>query len=127
MQILDTDFLVIGGGLAGLTAALKLSARGRVLVAVKKEPTDSNTSHAQGGIACVMDADDTFAGHIQDTLTAGAGLCHRDVVEAIVTAGPTYIRELEKMGHTVAFIGPDQFRTVALPGYAEIRMALAPR
>jgi L-aspartate oxidase len=98
MQILDTDFLVIGGGLAGLTAALKLSARGRVLVAVKKEPGDSNTSHAQGGIACVMDPDDTFASHIQDTLMAGAGLCHREAVEAIVTAGPASIRELEKMG-----------------------------
>ncbi len=98
MQILDTDFLVIGGGLAGLTAALKLSAGGRVLLAAKKEPTESNTSYAQGGIACVMDPDDTFASHIQDTLTAGAGLCHRDVVEAIVNAGPASIRELEKMG-----------------------------
>jgi L-aspartate oxidase len=98
MQILNTDFLVIGGGLAGLTAALKLSARGRVLLAMKKEPGESNTSYAQGGIACVMDADDCFASHIEDTLTAGAGLCHRDVVEAIVNAGPAYIRELEKMG-----------------------------
>ena len=98
MQILDTDFLVIGGGLAGLTAALKLSARGRVLLAMKKEPDESNTSYAQGGVACVMDADDCFASHIEDTLTAGAGLCHRDVVEAIVNAGPAYIRELEKMG-----------------------------
>ena len=98
MQILDTDFLVIGGGLAGLTAALQLSARGRVLVAVKKGLTDSNTSYAQGGIASVMDPDDTFERHIQDTLVAGAGLCHRDVVEAIVTAGPPNIRELEKLG-----------------------------
>jgi L-aspartate oxidase len=98
MQILDTDYLVIGGGLAGLTAALKLSAHGRVLVAVKKELTESNTSYAQGGIACVMDPDDSFARHIQDTLIAGAGLCRRDVVEAIVTAGPTCIRELEKLG-----------------------------
>ncbi|TAN35619.1 MAG: L-aspartate oxidase [Verrucomicrobia bacterium] len=98
MQILDTDFLVIGGGLAGLTAALKLSTRGRVLVAMKKEMTESNTSYAQGGIACVMDPEDTFARHIQDTLVAGAGLCHRDVVAAIVTAGPPLIRELEKLG-----------------------------
>lgn len=98
MQILDTDYLVIGGGLAGLTAALKLSAHGRVLVAVKKQPTESNTSNAQGGIACVMDPEDTFERHIQDTLVAGAGLCQRDVVKAIVTAGPPLIRELEKLG-----------------------------
>jgi L-aspartate oxidase len=98
MQILETDFLVIGGGLAGLTAALKLSTRGRVLIAAKKEPNESNTSYAQGGIAAVMDPGDSFASHIEDTLVAGAGLCRRDVVEAIITAGPPCIRELEKQG-----------------------------
>ena len=98
MQILDTDYLVIGGGLAGLTAALKLSAGGRVLVVTKMALAESNSGYAQGGIACVMDPKDSFASHVADTLQAGAGLCHPDVVAAIVNAAPARVHELERMG-----------------------------
>ena len=98
MQILDTDYLVIGGGLAGLTAALQLSARARVLVVTKMDLAESNSGYAQGGIACVMDPEDSFAAHVADTLTAGAGLCHPDVVETIVSQAPDRVHDLERLG-----------------------------
>jgi len=93
-----SDYLVIGSGIAGLWAALKASEHGEVLVITKKDSADSNTNHAQGGIAGVFAPDDSFELHIQDTLTAGAGLCHRDAVEMLVREGPDRIRELMDVG-----------------------------
>ncbi len=101
MQTFDTDFIVIGSGIAGLMSALHLARYGRVLILTKKDRADSNTNFAQGGIACVMNSDDSFEQHVQDTLTAGAGLCRESVVRAIVGAGPDRIAEIERMG--VAF------------------------
>jgi L-aspartate oxidase len=101
MRIRDVDFLVLGSGLAGLTAALRLCPHGRVLLATKKRVDQSNSDWAQGGIACVVDASDTFESHVQDTFDAGAGLCSEPVVRAIVEAGPDRIRDLEAWG--VAF------------------------
>jgi L-aspartate oxidase len=98
MVIIDSDFLVIGSGLAGILSALRLSRRGRVLVATKREPEDSNTSCAQGGIACVADPDDSVAEHVRDTLDAGAGLCVEPVVRAVVSSAQDQIRELESLG-----------------------------
>jgi L-aspartate oxidase len=98
MQTRDTDFLVIGSGLAGLTAALRLSAHGRVLVASKREATECNTRYAQGGVACVVDPDDTLAEHIADTLQTGGGLSEESAVRAIVEGGPERIAELEALG-----------------------------
>ncbi len=95
---LQTDFLIIGSGIAGLSLALKLSELGRVLVTTKKAKEDTATSLAQGGIACVSSPDDSFDLHIQDTLRAGDGLCHEDVVEFIVKEAPGRIRELEALG-----------------------------
>jgi L-aspartate oxidase len=71
---------------------------GRVLLVTKKESADSNSNNAQGGIACVMDPDDTFEKHVADTLDAGAGLCDEKTVREIVEAGPARIAELEKYG-----------------------------
>ncbi|MCE9614148.1 MAG: L-aspartate oxidase [Lentisphaerae bacterium] len=96
--MVDTDFLVIGSGLGGLMSALHLARRGRVLVVTKKERGETNTSYAQGGIACVMTEEDSFGKHVADTLDAGAGLCDAAVVERIVTAGPERVAELEKLG-----------------------------
>ena len=93
-----TDILVIGSGVAGLMAAVKLSSFAQVTVVTKKEADDTSTSRAQGGIATVLDAADQFEYHIQDTLNAGAGLCHPDVVETIIRNGPRAIRELMDMG-----------------------------
>jgi L-aspartate oxidase len=98
MKIIDCDYLVLGSGIAGLMSALHLSRHGRVLVVTKKGRAESNTNYAQGGIACVMDSDDSFAQHVADTLDAGAGLCHEDVVRAIVSNGPARIAELERFG-----------------------------
>ncbi|MBA4388950.1 MAG: L-aspartate oxidase [Verrucomicrobia bacterium] len=98
MKIIDCDYFVVGSGIAGLMSALHLSKLGSVLVVTKKERADSNTNHAQGGIACVMTSDDSFQEHIHDTLVAGAGLCNEDVVRRIVSGGPERIAELERLG-----------------------------
>ena len=92
------DYLVIGSGLAGLWFALHVADRGRVAVVTKKACTESNTYYAQGGIAGVWDDDDTFDSHIQDTLSAGGGLCDEEAVCAVVTEGPEQIRALIELG-----------------------------
>ncbi len=92
------DFLVIGSGIAGLTFALKVAARGTVLLVTKGEASSSSTYYAQGGIASVWSKQDRFDLHIEDTLRAGAGLCHREVVELVVRSGPDRIRELIRWG-----------------------------
>ena len=94
----DFDFLVLGSGSAGLTFALRASEKGRVALITKKDRTDSNTNWAQGGIAGVMGGDDDIELHVQDTLIAGAGLCHEDAVRVLVTEGPERIRELMEFG-----------------------------
>lgn len=92
------DILVIGSGVAGLMAAIKLSAFARVAVVTKKSADDTSTSRAQGGIATVLDDADKFEYHIRDTLTAGAGLCRKEAVETIVREGPSAIRDLINLG-----------------------------
>src|SRR5580704_117458 len=95
---ITTDFLVIGGGIAGLSFALKAATRGSVAVLVKAGSDDANTSYAQGGIASVWSVDDSFESHVEDTLRAGAGLCNRAAVEGIVRDGPEVVRELIRLG-----------------------------
>jgi len=89
---------VIGSGVAGLMTALKAARFANVTIVTKKEADDTSTTKAQGGIASVLDDADRFEYHIRDTLNAGDGLCHADVVEVIVTEGPAAIRELIEMG-----------------------------
>jgi L-aspartate oxidase len=98
MTQIKTDFLIIGSGVAGLTFALKVAEFGDVALVTKKGIMDSNTSHAQGGIASVFGELDSFDLHIQDTLASGDGLCNRDVVEMVVKNGPGRIRELIDLG-----------------------------
>jgi L-aspartate oxidase len=92
------DFVVLGSGVAGLSLSLKLAAHGSVAIATKRRPADSNTAWAQGGVACVTSAEDSFDLHISDTLVAGAGLCDQAAVRTIVTEGPTAVRELMRIG-----------------------------
>ena len=94
----STDVLVVGSGIAGLTFALKLAPRARVLLVTKKERAASSTNYARGGIASVQGSDDDFDLHVQDTLVAGAGLCHPRAVEALVREGPARVRELIEWG-----------------------------
>jgi L-aspartate oxidase len=95
---MDADFLVIGSGLAGLTFALRAARHGSVLVLSKDRMPESATNYAQGGIASVWSPEDSFEAHVEDTLIAGAGLCHRDIVELVVREGPERIRELIALG-----------------------------
>ena len=92
------DFLVIGTGIAGLSFALKAAQYGPVAIITKKTDRESNTNYAQGGIASVITPDDSFDLHIEDTMEAGAGLCHPDIVERVVRDGPVRIQELIDWG-----------------------------
>jgi L-aspartate oxidase len=92
------DYLVIGSGIAGLTFALEVADHGRVAVVTKDRSDESNSSYAQGGVATVWSAEDSFDAHVADTLAAGAGLCHEDVVEMVVREGPERVRELIALG-----------------------------
>jgi L-aspartate oxidase len=94
----DFDFLVLGSGLAGLFYALRVAEHGRVAIVTKRAAADSATAWAQGGIAAVLAEDDSFAGHSEDTLVAGAGLCHADVVQAVVERAPRVIESLVRLG-----------------------------
>jgi L-aspartate oxidase len=91
---METDYLVLGSGLAGLYFALRASAHGRVMVVSKRSLTEANTQYAQGGVAGVLGPDDSPEKHVEDTLRTGDGLCKRDVVELCVREGPDHIRHL---------------------------------
>src|SRR6476659_5280429 len=88
------DFVIVGGGVAGLRAAIALAGTGRVLVLTKAAPAESNTGYAQGGIAAAVGDDDSAALHAADTMRAGAGLCDEEAVRVCVEEGPRYVREL---------------------------------
>ena len=95
------DFLVIGSGIAGLFYALKVAEReprARIAIVTKKEEEATSTNRAQGGIAAVMAGTDSVESHVADTLRVGCGLCHQDVVEKVVEAGPSAIEDLIRYG-----------------------------
>ena len=97
-MIVESNFLVIGSGIAGLSFALQAAAHGTVSVVTKREIAESATRYAQGGIASVFSSEDSFEAHIEDTLVAGAGICHEDVVRMVVEEGPQTIRSLIDWG-----------------------------
>jgi L-aspartate oxidase len=120
---LRADFVVIGGGIAGLRALADLVGTGEILLLTKAGPAESNTGYAQGGIAAAVGPDDTPARHRADTLAAGAGLCDEDAVDVLVTEGPRYVRELLDWG--VAFDRDEDGRpALAREGAHSVRRVL---
>ncbi|MFY9154329.1 MAG: L-aspartate oxidase [Prolixibacteraceae bacterium] len=92
------DTIIVGSGLAGLTAAYHASKKGTVAIITKSQLDISNSYYAQGGIAAVTDPEDTFESHIQDTLIAGRGLCDLDAVEILVEEGQKCVQEIIRIG-----------------------------
>lgn len=109
-----TDFLIIGSGIAGLSFALEAAKHGTVLMITKKQDTESNTNYAQGGIAAVRDAMDSFDQHIEDTMKTGAGLSNRLAVETMVREGPQRIEDLMNYGVEFSFFWKDNKKVLAL-------------
>lgn len=99
---LETDYLVLGSGIAGLNFALQAAEHGKVLVVAKKALDDTATNWAQGGVAAVLAETDSFDKHIEDTLTVGDGLCDRAIVEMVVREGPAQVRRLLELGVNLA-------------------------
>lgn len=99
--MMQADVVVVGSGIAGLFFALKAARYGTVAVVTKKSRPESSTNWAQGGIAAAFGSDDSPELHREDTLVAGAGLCHPDAVDALVREGPQRVSELIELG--VAF------------------------
>jgi len=96
--MIKTDFLVIGSGIAGLTFAIESAKRGQVIIITKSELSESNTKLAQGGIAAVLDDEDSIESHIQDTYQAGVRLNHLPVIREVVSCAADRIRDLIDMG-----------------------------
>jgi L-aspartate oxidase len=128
---METDFLVIGSGIAGLTYALKVAQEcpdKEVTILTKTQSDETNTKYAQGGIAGVMDFDkDSFAKHIEDTLIAGDGLCNRHIVEIVVKEGVERIKELIEWGanlikNLMVILNWVKKEGIANSGYCIIRM-----
>ncbi len=92
----DFDVVVVGSGVAGLYAALNLKEEDKVAILTKAKLEDTSSWQAQGGIAAVLDEDDRFRLHMEDTITAGAGLCKEEAVQILVEEGPEAIRTLEE-------------------------------
>ncbi len=98
LEKVETDILIIGSGAAGLYTAIKISEHHDVTLISKTSLTQSNTQHAQGGIAAVTSKSDSPELHRQDTLIAGAGICSHEAVDILVNEGPSCIRDIIKMG-----------------------------
>lgn len=122
----ETDFLVIGSGIAGLTFAIKTASRfpnKNVLLVTKANAEETNTKYAQGGIAVVSDtAQDSFQKHINDTLIAGDGLCNKEVVDLVVKQGPARVEELIAWGANFDKEADGDYKRGKEGGHSEFRI-----
>jgi L-aspartate oxidase len=123
---MQTDFLVIGSGIAGLTYALKVAQHcpdKQIVVITKAAPDETNTKYAQGGIAVVNDLEnDSFEKHIEDTLIAGDGLCNKEVVEIVVKEGPARVKEIIEWGAQFDKDAEGDFKLGKEGGHSEFRI-----
>jgi L-aspartate oxidase len=120
----STDCLVIGAGVAGLRAAIEAAGYCSVTVVTKGAVEDSNTWHAQGGIASVQNKGDSFESHIEDTLRTGCGLCRQDTVELVVRQAPQLVGQLFEWG--AAFdLADGKIATTLEGGHSHARIAHA--
>lgn len=97
-MVLETDFLIVGSGIAALSTAAQLAGAGDVLILTKAEPREGSTGYAQGGIAAALGPDDSPDLHAADTIRAGDGLCHEPAVRVLVEEGPALVRQLVEWG-----------------------------
>jgi len=123
---MQTDFLVIGSGIAGLTYALKVSQKcpdKKVSIITKTTADETNTKYAQGGVAVVNDLEnDSFEKHIDDTLIAGDGLCNPKVVEIVVKEGPERVKELIEWGASFDKENDGDYKRGKEGGHSEFRI-----
>lgn len=120
--MLQTDFLVIGSGIAGLSFALKAAAYGSVCIVTKADEDESNTKYAQGGIASVTYSPDSPEKHIQDTLECGAGLCDEKIVRMAIHESNERIRELIQWGTDFDKTSSGKFDLAKEGGHSESRV-----
>ena len=95
---IKTDVVVVGSGSAGLVASLEAARYGKVIIVTKSGVEESNTYHAQGGIAVSLSKNDTWKKHFEDTIFAGAGLCNKTAVKILVREGVERVREIMALG-----------------------------
>jgi L-aspartate oxidase len=123
---MQTDFLVIGSGIAGLTYALKVAQHcpdKQITVITKATPDETNTKYAQGGVAVVNDLEnDSFEKHIEDTLIAGDGLCNKEVVEIVVKEGPARVQEIIDWGARFDKDAEGDYKLGREGGHSEFRI-----
>ena len=117
-----TDFLVIGSGIAGLTYALKVAAYGKVIIITKANEDESNTKYAQGGIAVVSNAPDTYEKHIADTMHCGGGLCDEKIVRLVITEATDRIKEIISWGAEFDKTAGGKFDLAREGGHSENRV-----
>ncbi len=116
------EFLVIGSGIAGLTFALKVASKGKVVIVTKSSMDDTATSWAQGGIAAVMYNPDTYEKHIRDTIIAGDGLCNEEVVRFTIEESTDRIRELVNWGAQFDKTDTGRYDLAKEGGHSEYRV-----
>jgi len=120
----QSDIVVIGSGIAGLTYALQVADTTPVLVLTKAEPVETNTRYAQGGMAVVTGRDDSFEKHLEDTITSGAGLCDERVVKHTVQQAPRAIAKLRDYGVQFDKVNPTGDFELGIEGGHSVRRIL---